>query len=113
VPIGITNRQTLVKPIPSFVEADDSGRNECELAGTQPTFSVAHICRDEIGLPLEQVTGFGIGGIQASITRCDVFEELHARTRTSTQGGDSQASSKDVVQVLLFDAIVFAFSNLF
>src|SRR6516164_5330505 len=113
MPIGITNGQALVEPSLSVGKPDDSWRNESELACTQAAFSVPHIGRDEIGLPLEEVTCFGIRGIRASITRCDVFEKLHAGAGRSTQGRDAKTRAKHVIQMLLFDAVVFAFSDLF
>ena len=48
----------------------------------------------------------------ASITRRDVVEKLHARTRTSTEGRDAKTRTEDVIQMFLLDAVVFAFSNL-
>src|SRR5439155_15760165 len=61
---------------------------------------------------MEQVARARIGGIRTSVTRRDIFEELHARPRGCAQGCDSKPGAKDVVQVFLLHPVVLTFSNL-
>ena len=68
--------------------------------------------RSEVRLPLEYVARPRIRRVRTAVTGRDIFEELHSGTGGCAQSRDTETRAKHVVQMLLFGAVVFAFTNL-
>ena len=66
---------------------------------------------EKVRMPEDQIIGFGIFRKGAPARGRDILEELDARSFVGAQSGDAQASAEDLVQMLLFDAVVLAFAG--
>ena len=81
MPIGIADGQCPLKPRFSIRDVYSARRDECKLAGAQSSFCIADVRRNEIRLPLENVTRSRIRRVRTAVAGRHIFEELHSGTR--------------------------------
>ena len=69
------------------------------------------VINDEMSVPEKKIAGARIGRQSPSSWRRDIFEELDPGTAGGAKSGDSEASSKDLIQAFLLNAIILAFAR--
>src|SRR5262245_19249362 len=78
-------------------------------AGGPSSFAVtqeAQVIHNEVRAPEDQIICLCIRRQRSSAWRRDVFEEFDARPTLGPQSRDSQPRAEDLIQVLLFSAVV-------
>ncbi len=85
--------------------------NKRHTAFVQLRRQLRDIIQGETRVPKNEVVRFRVTGQLASARRRDVFEELDARPAFRAQSGDMQPRTEDLVQMLLLDAVILAFTG--
>src|SRR6266581_5320686 len=108
VAVGIFDQQRLAIPEPVLRERDDPRRDEGDASVAQTEGGRVGVARDERRLPVDLIVGAGLRGVGPAVARGQVFKELDAGPGGGPEARDPQASSEDVVQMLLLGAVVLA-----
>src|SRR5262245_47246505 len=106
MPVRVTDEDTFGKTELTGCQGDNAWRQQGEPASAYLLYRRLQITRDERGLPVHQVVGAGIGRERAPVAWRQIFQAFTARAGGGPERRNPQTRPEDVVQVLLFRAIV-------
>ena len=109
--VWIANDYRFPEPRLRVRHLNNPGRDEGGPGFPETLRGFVHAHPREFGLPVDEVVGPFLRWIRPTITRRQVLKKLDTWTRRGPQRGDVEARTENVVQMLLFDAVIFAFSG--
>ncbi len=107
--IGVTHHNRLLEPELYLWIRSQARRNKAHVIRDQLARSPVGISSQHDRLPVNHIVSALIGREGASITRREVFQQLDAGASCCPQCRNPQMRPKNVVQMFLFSAVIFAF----